>query len=64
MGGLAVGRGVRGGTVCNGALFHYSGGTSYNPPLLPALIIGLAVGLIVAIAVRRLLSKRPAHATI
>ena len=36
-GGLVSGR-----TVCHGALFDYSGGPAYNPPLLPAVAIGLA----------------------
>ena len=57
MGVVAAGRAlVRGGTVCNGVLFDYSGGGSYSAPLLPALIAGLAAGLILAIVVRRLVT--------
>jgi hypothetical protein len=48
---------VSGRTVCHGALFDYSGGRGYNPPLLPAVVIGLAAacacGLVIYVLVRR-----------
>ncbi len=56
---ISLGHGlVRGGTVCNGALFDYSGGGSYNPPLLPALLAGITLGFASAFAVRSLLRRR------
>jgi hypothetical protein len=44
-------------TTCNGIFFDYAGGAPYNPPLLPAILIGVLVGLVSAIAVRTLLSR-------
>jgi hypothetical protein len=49
---------VAGVTRCNGVFFDYSGGLSYNPPLLPALLVGLGVaaasaGLVRVATVRR-----------
>jgi hypothetical protein len=44
-------------TTCNGVFFDYSGGASYNPPLLPALLVGVLVGAVTIIAVRALLSR-------
>jgi hypothetical protein len=44
-------------TTCNGVFFDYSGGASYNPPLLPAVLVGAAVAIALALGVRALLSK-------
>jgi hypothetical protein len=44
-------------TTCNGVFFDYSGGASYNPPLLPAVLVGIAVAVGTALAVRALISK-------
>ena len=44
-------------TTCNGVFFDYSGGASYNPPLLPALLVGLLVGAVAMVGVRALLSR-------
>jgi hypothetical protein len=44
-------------TTCNGVFFDYSGGASYNPPLLPSLLIGVFVGAVAVMAVRALLSR-------
>jgi hypothetical protein len=44
-------------TTCNGVFFDYSGGASYNPPLLPALLVGVLVGAVAILAVRALLSR-------
>jgi len=44
-------------TTCNGVFFDYSGGASYNPPLLPALLVGLLVGAVAIVGVRALLSR-------
>ena len=45
-------------TTCDGVFFDYSGGASYNPPLLPALLVGVLVGAVAIIAMRALLSRR------
>jgi hypothetical protein len=44
-------------TTCNGVFFDYSGGASYNPPLLPAVLVGIAVAVGTALAVRALISR-------
>jgi hypothetical protein len=44
-------------TTCKGVFFDYSGGASYHPPLLPALLVGVLVGAVAIIAVRALLSR-------
>lgn len=51
-----------GRTTCTNVLgIDYSGGGVYNPPLMPALIVGLSVSIVVGLAARRAL--RPgAHA--
>lgn len=59
--GALVGGGSQlvGHTVCTNVLgLDYSGGAAYRPPLLPALLVGMALGLVVASAVRWLL-RRP-----
>jgi hypothetical protein len=45
-------------TTCNGVFFDYAGGASYNPPLLPALLVGVLLGAVAVISVRALLSRR------
>lgn len=46
-------------TSCANLLgIDYSGGASYNPPLLPALLAGIAVAIVVALALRALLVRR------
>jgi hypothetical protein len=48
-------------TSCTNALgIEYSGVGVYNPPLLPALLAGLAIGTVVAFATRRALRARRA----
>lgn len=52
-------------TTCNGVFFDYSGGASYNAPLLPAFLVGVFVAVVSAIAVKTLLlrdSRRPPSA--
>jgi hypothetical protein len=51
-----------GRTTCTNVLgIDYSGGGLYNPPLMPALIVGISVAVVVALVARRAL--RPgAHA--
>lgn len=44
-------------TICNGVLFDYSGGASYNAPLLPAFLLGAFVAVVSALAVRTLLPR-------
>jgi hypothetical protein len=44
-------------TRCNGVFFDYAGGGSYNPPLLPALLVGLVVAVVSAAVVRTVLSR-------
>jgi hypothetical protein len=51
-----------GRTTCTNVLgIDYSGGRVYNPPLMPALIVGLSVSVIVALVARRVL-RPTAHA--
>jgi hypothetical protein len=47
-------------TACDGLLLHYSGEGPYNPPLLPAVLAGLAVAALTAFGLRRMLSRRGA----
>ncbi len=47
-----------GGTTCNGLLLDYSGGPSYNAPLLPALLVGLASAAASALLVRMFVTRR------
>jgi hypothetical protein len=51
-----------GRTTCTNVLgIDYSGGGLYNPPLMPALIVGLSVAVVVGLVARRVI--RPgAHA--
>jgi hypothetical protein len=43
-----------GRTTCTNVLgIDYSGGGVYNPPLMPALLVGLSVAVIVALVARR-----------
>lgn len=51
-------------TTCNGVFFDYAGGASYNPPLLPAVLVGIAVASGTALAVRALISKGSRDATL
>jgi hypothetical protein len=52
-GGRAVGV-----TICDGVFSDYVGGGGYNPPLLPALLLGLVGAVIAAVAVRTLARRR------
>lgn len=45
-------------TTCNGLIFDYSGGPSYNPPLLPAFLVGLASAAAAALLVRMAITRR------
>lgn len=45
-------------TTCDGLLLHYSGEGLYNPPLLPAVLAGLAVAALTAFGLRRMLGRR------
>jgi hypothetical protein len=49
-------------TTCSGLFLHYSGGHSYNPPLLPALLVGLILAVAAGLAVRALLTRRAGNA--
>lgn len=46
------------GTMCDGLLLSYSGGASYNPPLMPALLVGLATAVASALALKMLVGRR------
>jgi len=47
-----------GRTTCTNVLgIDYSGGGVYNPPLMPALIVGLSVAVVVALVARRALRR-------
>lgn len=45
-------------TTCNGLLLDYSGGPSYNPPLLPALLLGLTMAAASVVLVRMAFARR------
>ena len=45
-------------TRCNGIFLDYSGGPSYNAPLLPALLFGLAMAAASAVLVRMAFARR------
>jgi hypothetical protein len=45
-------------TTCNGLLFDYSGSGSYDPPLFPALLVGVVLGIAAWLAVKALLTRR------
>jgi hypothetical protein len=49
-------------TTCNGLFFEYVGGRSYDPPFLPALLVGVVVG-VAAFLVSRALIRRRARTT-
>jgi hypothetical protein len=49
---------VSGRTVCHGALFEYSGGRGYSPPLLPAVVIGLATACVCGLGIYVLARRR------
>ena len=50
-------------TECANLLgIDYSGGATYQPPLLPALLVGIAVAIVVALAVRAIVVRRPVAA--
>jgi hypothetical protein len=44
-------------TTCNGVFFDYSGGASYSPPLLPAVLVGIAVAVGFVVTVKVLISR-------
>jgi hypothetical protein len=50
-------------TTCNGLFFDYVGGRSYNPPLLPALLVGVMFAVAAGLAVRALLTHRASNAS-
>ena len=54
-----VGSGAAATTTCDGVFIDYSGGASYDAPLLPALVVGLVVGALSAWALRALIRSRP-----
>lgn len=57
--GLRLGPvGIAARTTCNGILFDYAGGTSYSPPLLPSVVLGIAAAAGAVLAVRAILRKR------
>ena len=49
---------IRASTTCKGVLFDYSGRPLYNPPLLPALLVGLAAGAAAALVVKSIFMRR------
>jgi hypothetical protein len=56
--GAPAGRRAAGVTICDGVFSNYVGGGGYNPPLLPALLLGLVGAVIAAVAVRTLARRR------
>jgi hypothetical protein len=52
------GQAVAATTSCGNVLgLDYSGGAGYTPPLLPAALVGIALGLAAALGARRLLRR-------
>ncbi|HJS26723.1 MAG TPA: hypothetical protein VJ913_06330 [Actinomycetota bacterium] len=50
-------------TECSNLLrIDYSGSGTYDPPLLPAFLAGLAMAAVVAFVLHRLLGRRDGHA--
>jgi hypothetical protein len=45
-------------TTCNGLLLDYAGGPSYNAPLLPAFLFGLAMAAASVVLVRMAFARR------
>jgi hypothetical protein len=45
-------------TTCNGLLLDYSGGPSYNAPLLPALLLGLSMAAASVVLLRKAFTRR------
>lgn len=45
-------------TTCSGLFFDYSGGGSYNPPLMPALLVGAVFAVAAGLVVKALLMRR------
>ena len=45
-------------TTCNGLLLDYSGGPLYNPPLLPAVLLGLTMAAASVVLVRMAFARR------
>jgi hypothetical protein len=49
---------IEGSTRCSALFLTYAGGPDYNPPLLPALVTGIALATAVSLAVRWGLRRR------
>ena len=49
---------VEGSTRCNAVFFTYAGGADYSPPLLPALLTGVALATAASLAIRWSLRRR------
>jgi hypothetical protein len=50
-------------TRCDALFLTYAGGASYDPAILPALLVGILLGTGVALGLRRSLRARPAAST-
>jgi hypothetical protein len=50
--------GAAGVTRCHALFFTYAGGGSYDPPLLPALLVGIVLATTIALVLRRSLMPR------
>jgi hypothetical protein len=48
-------------TTCNGLFVDYVGGRSYNPPLLPALLVGVVLAVAAGLSVRALLTRQASN---
>ncbi|MFL5736554.1 MAG: hypothetical protein ACJ76P_04375 [Actinomycetota bacterium] len=59
-GAPAGGRAV-GVTICNGVFSNYVGRGVYNPPLLPAFLVGLIGGVVAAVVARSVIRRRSAR---
>lgn len=49
---------VEGSTQCNALFFTYAGGADYRPPLLPALLTGVALATAASLTIRWALRRR------
>ena len=49
---------IEGSTRCNAVFFTYAGGADYRPPLLPAVLTGVALATAASLAISWALRRR------
>jgi len=53
---------VEGSTRCNAVFFTYAGGADYSPPLLPAVLTGVALATAASLCIGWALRRRRSNA--